>query len=194
MRLGTCSSARCMRRFFLCLLFLCGGAEAVELRSVEVDRDSGRYFLTSKVWFDAGVESVYAVFLDYDLSSQFSSFIVESRNLPANENGERGFYIRNEGCIWFFCKSFERSGFVEHEPYVFIRSTADADSSDFHASLESWTFEVEGEGTVVEYNFEFEPKFWIPPLIGPYVMQRKLEKDSIRALHRIEALAQDRQP
>lgn len=166
----------------------------MELRNVEVDRKDGRYFLTSEVWFDTDIESIYAVFLDYDLASKFSSFVVESRNLEPDENGQRRFYIRNYGCVWFYCKSFERIGHVEHEPYIFIRSTADAEVSDFYASLESWTFEAEGEGTVVEYSFEFEPKFWIPPLIGPYVLQRKLKSDSTRALDRIEALAQGRQP
>lgn len=183
-----------MRRFFLCLLLLCGGADAVELRSVEVDREDGRYFLTSEVVFDADIESVFAVFLDYDLSAQFSSFIVEARNLGPDENGERGFYIRNEGCLLFFCKSFERTGSVEYEQYSFIRSTADPELSDFHASLELWTFEQEESGTVIVYSYEFEPKFWIPPLIGPYVMQKKLKDNSIRALRRIEALAQARQP
>lgn len=183
-----------MRRFFLCLLLLCGGADAVELRNVDVDRKDGRYFLESEVWFDTDVESVYAVFLDYDLSSKFSSFIVESRNLDPDENGQRRFYIRNEGCVWFYCKSFERTGHVEHEPNIFIRSTADVELSDFRVSLESWTFEPEAAGTVVVYTFEFEPKFWIPPLIGPYVLQKKLKDNSIRALRRIEALAQGRQP
>ena len=183
-----------MQRFFLCLLLLCSGVDAVELRNVEVDRKNGRYFLTSEVWFDANIESLYAVFLDYDLSTKFSSFIVESRNLEPGKNGQRRFYIRNQGCVLFYCKSFERTGHVEHEPYAFIRSTADAEVSDFHASLESWTFEAEGDGTVVEYHFEFEPKFWIPPLIGPYVLQKKLKSDSVRALNRIEALAQERQP
>ncbi len=175
-------------------MLCCGVLDAAELRNIEVDRKDGRYFLTSEVWFDTDVESIYAVFLDYDLASKFSGFIVESRNLRPDVNGQRGFYIRNHGCVWFYCKSFERTGYVEHEPYLYIRSTADAEVSDFHASLESWTFEAEGEGTVVEYNFEFEPKFWIPPLIGPYVLQRKLKNDSIRALHRIEALAQAIQP
>lgn len=183
-----------MRRFFLCLLLLCSGANAVELRNIEVDRKDGRYFLTSEVWFDTDIESLYAVFLDYDLGSQFSSYIAESRNLEPAGNGQRRFYIRNEGCVWFYCQSFERTGYVEHKPHIFIRSTADAEVSDFHVSLESWTFAAEGEGTVVKYNFEFEPKFWIPPLIGPYVMQKKLKNDSVRALYRIEALAQARQP
>ena len=47
----------------------------------------------------------------------------------------------------------------------------------------------EGEGTVVVYKFQFDPKFWLPPVIGPYVLQRKLELDSDHALSRIEALA-----
>lgn len=178
-----------MRSAFLYLL-LCATANAVELRNVEVDRADGRYFMTSEVWFEADLESLYAVFLDYDLSSKFSSFIAESRNLPADPSGRRGFYIRNEGCILFFCMSFERTGHVEHVQNVFIESIADAELSDFHESLESWTFAAEGAGTVVVYTFEFKPKFWIPPLIGPYVMQNKLESDSVRALHRIEAIAQ----
>jgi hypothetical protein len=179
-----------MRSAFLYLLLLCATADAVELRNVEVDRAGGRYFMSSEVWFDADLESLYAVFLDYDLSSKFSSFIVESRNLAPDASGRRRFYIRNEGCVLFFCKSFERTGYVEHEQFVFIESIADAELSDFYASLESWTFAAAGAGTVVVYTFEFEPKFWIPPLIGPYVLQSKLKNDSIRALHRIEALAQ----
>ena len=86
-----------------------------------------------------------------------------------------------------------RSGLVEHEPLVFIRSTADPASSDFHTSLESWRFQSEGTGTLVAYDFEFEPKFWIPPLIGPYMLAEKLRKDSVRAINRIEAIAQTRQ-
>ncbi len=65
-------------------------------------------------------------------------------------------------------------------------------NSDFHFSLETWQFAAEGTGTLVAYNFEFEPKFWIPPLIGPYVLQRKLRNDSASAIGRIEAIARSR--
>lgn len=179
-----------MRFAVLCLLFLGAAAGAAELKDVVVDYEDGRYFLSSRVWFDADAQSLYSVFLDYDLAHRFSSFIVESRNIEAAEDGVRGFYIRNRGCVWFFCRTFERRGRVEHRPYEYIRATGDAEQSDFHRSFESWTFEVKDEGTVVHYEFEFAPKFWIPPLIGPRILQRKLERDSHRALDRIEALAQ----
>ena len=181
-----------MRRACTCLLLLCGSIDAAELRSVEIDHDGGRYTLRSEVWFNANVESIYGVFLDYDVASRFSSFIVEARNIDPDASGQRRFYIRNYGCVWFYCQSFERSGRVEHEPFVFIRSTADPASSDFYSSFEMWRFEAEGTGTLVVYDFEFEPKFWIPPLIGSYVLQRKLRKDSVSAIGRIEAIARDR--
>ena len=178
-----------MARAFLLLLLASGTLGAAELRSVEVDRVEGRYKLTSEVWFDTDIESIYATFLDYDLASQFTSFIVEASNLEPAEDGQRRFYIRNEGCVWFFCRSFERIGNVEHKPLLFIRSTANPEESDFRFSQEEWRFKVDGEGTLVAYDFEFEPRFWIPPLIGPYVLQRKLKKDSGDAIHRIEAIA-----
>jgi len=187
------SSARRMRRACICLLLLCAHADAAELRSVEVDRVDGRYKLVSQVWFDTDVASIYGVFLDYDVASRFSSFIVAARNLDPDDSGQRRFYIRNQGCVWFFCRSFERTGHVEYEPFTYIRSTADPHESDFFFSREEWRFEPQGEGTLVAYEFEFDPKFWIPPLIGPYVLQRKLKRDSAGAIGRIEAIALERQ-
>ena len=185
-----------MQRTSLPLLLLCGallasGLHAAELRSVEVSEVEGHYKLTSQVWFDTDVDSIFAVFLDYDLAAHFTSFIVEARNLAPDDNGRRRFYIRNHGCIWFVCRAFERIGHVEHEPRAFIRSTAEPERSDFLLSFEEWRFQPEGKGTLVAYDFEFEPKFWIPPLIGPYVIKNKLERDSADAIHRIEALAQE---
>jgi hypothetical protein len=183
-----------MARICLVLLLFCGSLGAAELRSVVVDRVDGRYTLKSEVWFDTDIDSIYAVFLDYDLASQFTSFIVEARNLDPDADGQRRFYIRNEGCVWFYCRSFERVGHVEHEPLMFIRSTANPADSDFNFSQEEWRFKTDGDGTLVAYDFAFEPKFWIPPVIGPYVLQRKLKRDSAGAIHRIEAIANGEHP
>ncbi len=183
-----------MRRAFafaaMCLTAAVG-AEASDLREVAIDRVDGVYKMHSVVWFDADINSVYNVFLDWDLSEQFSSIVVESRNTGSDASGDRGFYTRNRACILFYCKSVERSGSVEHEPLQFIKAMADPEQSDFHISNETWQFEEEGSGTLITYELEMRPKFWIPPIIGPYVLKKKMADDGVEALDRIEAIAQD---
>ena len=94
----------------------------------------------------------------------------------------------------FYCKSVERTGSVEHEPLRYIKATVDPEQSDFHLSNETWEFSPEGEGTLIKYQLEMRPKFWVPPVIGPYVLKKKMADDGIEALDRIEAIAQDWEP
>ncbi|MEM8681802.1 MAG: SRPBCC family protein [Pseudomonadota bacterium] len=180
-----------MKRLLLFSLLLTSAADAADLRSVSVEKDGGRYIMSSEVWFDASIEQVYAVLLDWDLSTEFSSVIVESRNLAPDDEGRPQYYSRTEACVVFFCMSAERSGVVEYERYAYIRSEVYPEQSDFHISDELWTFREEDGGTVVVYDLEFQPKFFVPPLIGPWMIKRKLREGGGDAIERIEAIAQD---
>lgn len=171
------------------LLFSTSGQSA-ELRSVEVDHDNGVYTMVSSIWFDATIDQVYGVFRRWDLSSDFSSSIIEAYDMEADDQGRPQFYIRNRGCVLFFCKSFERQGYVEAVPNEILRAFANPETSDFHMSNESWVFVTDGGGTIVTYDLRMKPKFWIPPAIGPFLIKRKLKRDGGRAIHRIEAIAQ----
>jgi len=179
-----------MRALLLSLLMAPAFAGAAELRSVSVDVVGGHYLMHSETWFEAGVEQLYAVLLDYDLGTQFSSVIVESRNISPDELGRPQFFTRHKTCILFFCMNFERYGYVVTEPHVTISAVAYPETSDFHVSREVWQFRQEGEGTFLTYNVELKPKFWVPPVIGPFILKRKLKSDGIRAIDRIEAIAQ----
>lgn len=178
----------------LVLALFAAAAESADLRSVSIERVDGVYTMNSVVWFDARIDAVYNVFLDWDLSEQFSSIVVEARNTGSDANGDRGFYTRNRACILFYCKSVERYGAIEHEPLKFIRATVDPERSDFHLSNESWEFAEEAAGTLITYRLEMRPKFWIPPIIGPYVLKRKMRDDGVEALDRIEGIAQSWEP
>ena len=183
-----------MRALILVIAVLPAFAGAATLREVTVDHVDGAYIMQSEVWFDVDIERIYGLLLDWDESSKFSSVIVESRNLPPGPDGRARYYSQTRGCLWFFCKSFERYGYVEHEPYTFIRATVDPEKSDFEVSDESWEFREEADGTVVIYAFRMKPKFFIPPLIGPAILKNKLRSGGINAIERIEVLARDYAP
>ncbi len=166
-------------------------ADAATMRDIHVDHVNGSFILRSEVWFDASIEQIYGVLADWDLSTQFSSVIVEARNLEPDAEGRPRYYCRNEFCLLFFCMDVVRSGHLEQKPLEYIHATADPEISDFHVALESWLFSEEDGGTVVIYLVELKPKFWIPPLIGPYIIERKMRKGGGDAIHRIEAVAKE---
>ena len=165
---------------------------AADIRDIAIDRDGKRYQMRSEVYFDVDRVSLYEVFRNWDLSPAFSSWIVEARNLEPDDTGRPGFFIRNHGCVLFVCKTLVREGYVDDDPHEMIRATANAERSDFEISDESWHFETEGSGTVVVYTLDMAPKFWVPPVIGPWILKRKLKNDGTDALDRIEKIAQER--
>ena len=173
------------------LLALSQAALSADILSIEVDSNKGTYTLTSEVWFDATIPQLFEVYRYWEYSTRFSSAIVEARDLPADEQGRPLFYIRNKGCVLFFCQSFERQGYIEAEIDKELRAVADPENSDFHHSIESWRFVARDGGTVVTYDMSMAPKFWIPPGIGPYLIKRKLKKNGGEAVDRIEVIARE---
>ena len=167
---------------------------AADLQEVTVDRVDGRYVLRSETLFDTSREELYGVLTDYDQFKKFTSAFTESKNLPVNEEGQPQFYNRMQGCILFFCVSFERYGHLELEPMSEIRAVVDPERSDFRYSVERWQLIDAGEKILLVYEFEVEPAFWIPPVIGPFYIRRALRAGAIDAVDRIEALAQGREP
>jgi len=171
------------------LLLFSGIACSAELRDVVVEREDNHYELTSEAWFDASPESLYNVLANYDLFTKFTSAIVESRNVEPDEDGRPRFFSRMEGCVMLWCKSFIRNGHLLLEPHTEIIAISNPDESDFTLSKERWQLVPEGEGTLLIYEFEMEPDFWVPPVIGPFLIMRALRAGAERAIDRIEALA-----
>jgi hypothetical protein len=169
-------------------------ADPADLRTVEVEREEDRYSLQSEAYFAASPKDIYRVLTDYDLFAQFSSTYVETRNVGQDDQGRPRFFTRMQGCVLLFCRSFVRHGYLLLKPHSEIVAIAEPEDSDFRYSRERWRLESEGSGTLLIYDFEMEPGFWVPPVIGPYVIQRTLRSGGSDAIDRIEALALGRRP
>jgi len=176
------------------IILMSGVVLSADLREVTVEKEEKRYRLTSETRFDASVPDLYRVLTDYSLFTEFSSVFVESRNLRAADNGKPRYYTRMEGCMLLFCKSFVRFGELTLSPHTVIVAIADPEQSDFRYSREQWVLKKDGDSVLLVYDFELEPDFWVPPVIGPYIMKRVLKRGGTDAVDRIEALAQGKKP
>ena len=183
-------SARTISAALLCACLLLPQARAAELTDVVVSHEDGRYRLTSTTYFDASQSQLYKVLTDYDQFVRFTTAFVETKNRQPDEQGRPTYYTRMEGCVLMFCKSYVRVGHLELKPQHDIVAIGDPEESNFKYSRERWQLIPRGDQTILIYDFEMEPAFWVPPVIGPFYIQRVLRRGAGRAVNRIEVLAQ----
>lgn len=183
---------------WLRLLFTCGFLNFVcvplshgaEILNVTVERDGHRYKLESITHFDAPRSDVYQALTDFDHLEDISKTIIESHYLEPEADGTPLIYTRVRACVLFYCKTVERVERLTFERPRYISTTAIAERSEVNYSLSEWVLtEDEDGGTQVAYSLEFEPGFWVPPLLGPIMIKRMLIQDGAAAVAKIEAMA-----
>jgi hypothetical protein len=164
---------------------------SAEVRDVQVELDDERYHLYSETYLAVSNKALYEVLTDFEKFEKFTSVIVESKNTGPDAFGQPGFYTRMEGCVLIFCATFVRNGYLILNPISEIVAISIPEDSDFIFSRERWQLIEHEDGTLLIYDFEMEPDFWVPPVVGPFVIQRALRDGAERAVDRIEKLAQE---
>ena len=188
---ATVLSARlCSAVAALAMVVPASAAFGAELVSVSVARDGKRYVVESVSTYDASQAALIHVLLDYDNFDQVSSVFKEAKYIEPAADGVRRGYTRVEGCIVFFCQTIERIDRIELVDGPVIIATAEPEPDDFRFSQSHWRFEDNADSVTIHYRLEMEPGFWVPPLIGPYVMKKKLVKGATDAMQRVEKRAQ----
>ncbi|MEM7084443.1 MAG: SRPBCC family protein [Pseudomonadota bacterium] len=177
----------------MALLVWCSSAiSAAELDSIAVSSESKRYFVRSVATLDAPIEAVYDTLIDFDNYEQFSSAYDDARWLVRHDDDSGEIYTYTRGCILFVCRGFGRTETVKAKRPVFIETKVDPARSKVRYGVSVWHIEAAGDQTRIQFALDFEPDFWVPPLIGPIVVKRYLRKGGADALIRIEQLAQQR--
>src|SRR5690606_21084167 len=169
-------------------------ADAAALHRLEVTRDPedrGRFQLFAETRLEADAKAIFDVLTDYEDGrfGRISSVYKESDYLEPAPDGTPIVYTRMEGCMLSFCKSLTRVERLETEEPHLIRTTTLPERSDFKFAESEWMLTPVEGGTEVLYELVMEPDFWVPPLIGPWIMKRELRQGGERAIYRIERLA-----
>ena len=164
-------------------------ARAATLDSVVVTYDSGRYGLEAEAFMDAPRESIFAVLVDYERIGRLSSAYKEYGFMEPAADGTPIVFTRLEGCVLIFCRSLRRVERLEGDEPGYIRTVMLPEQSDFSYGLAQWWLVPEATGTRVTYHLEMEPDFWVPPVIGPWILQLRLKRGGEAAVGRIERLA-----
>jgi hypothetical protein len=132
---------------------------------------------------------VRALMSDYDHLDRLSPIVTQSHLLQRFDDGRRRIRLDVRACVWFLCKTVRRVQDVTLLADGDITTTAIPELSDFSHAEERWRIEPLRQGTHIHYRAELVPSFFVPPMLGPYLMKQAIRRELLTAAERLERLA-----
>lgn len=163
-----------MHRLGRLLLLVCMPVAAVEVTHCTVEKADNSWSAALVAEFDASPAEVFAAITDYDNLQAINPSIRRSRvigELP--ENGRRVDMLVRV-CILVFCKDIRRVQDVYPAGDSTVKAQMVAGAGDFLSGAATWRVTAAGAGARLEYRETFRPGFWVPPVIGPWLIKHKL--------------------
>jgi hypothetical protein len=180
-------------RFVVLLLLLipalCASAYAAQFHSLKVSRDGDTYHLSADVYLDAPPPQVYRVLTDYNHLTRISGAIRRSRLLHRSDTHTALVYVESRACVLFFCHTIKETQKVVETPPGDLTAEAIPAQSNVQRAESTWHLQAEGAGTRMQWNLTIVPEFWIPPLIGPALVEGELRDEAQYSAGGIEKLA-----
>jgi hypothetical protein len=172
-------------------LSLYGGlAHGGELLQTNVEHVDERYTIVSEVRIAVPVAAVRQMLMDLNHLDRINRSIEDSKILHVYSEGHYRVRTVINACVLFYCKRMVQVQDVQQLDDGDIVATVVPGLSDFRYGVARWTLRQDGDATRLRFDAEVEPSFWIPPLIGPWLIGQKFHSEALESAENMERLAQ----
>lgn len=180
-----------MRGWGVCAALLASvPAWAAEVLDVAVEHFERRYVVEIDARFDVPAERLRVLLTDFAHLNRINDSIRRSEVIETNSPQHHCVLTEADVCVAMFCKHIVQVQDVSVLPDGNILATVRPTRSDFSYGVARWDFREESGGTRMRFRSEIEPAFWVPPLIGPWLIQRALHAETIKSVANLERLAE----
>ncbi|MGC1954408.1 MAG: SRPBCC family protein [Gammaproteobacteria bacterium] len=166
---------------------------AAEVSEADVRREDDLYRLHVVARIDASLSAVWKVLTDYHDLGRLHYSVKESTYLGRTPEGADRVRIRMHPCVLFFCVDVTQ--IVEFHAVAERRLVADFDrrASHFEFGRLQWRLaHTPSAGTDLVFDAELVPAFWIPPLLGPWILKSALRKTATEIIMNLNRLSRSR--
>ena len=181
-------------RLIVVLLLLPPAALAGEILDSSVNHEGGIYSLSVKARNNAPLDTVYRSITDFDNLAAINPAIEESQLLATPSADTRRVRSVIRVCILMYCKRVKQVQEVTLLDDYAIVAAVLPQGSDFRNGVAHWQLTASGDSTEMLFTNTFEPDFWVPPVIGPWLIKRKLIREVAETAMYIEVGAHGPQP
>jgi len=163
-----------LRRLLAGVLLMPATSLAGDILTSSVEHVGDRYSLSVTARIDAPIDLVYQSITDFDNLAAINPAIEESQVLASPDAETRRVRSIIKVCILMFCKRVEQVQDVMMMGAYAIEAVVLPEYSDFRSGFARWQLTSSGTSTELLFTNTFEPDFWVPPVIGPWLIKRKL--------------------
>jgi Polyketide cyclase / dehydrase and lipid transport len=179
----------------LALAWVATQAHAAQVLGVQVTRAEGGFLIGMQIAIDAPAPAVFRALQDYSAMMRYNPDLRAVRVQSTGVPGRVRLFTTVHTCVLIFCKTM-------HQEQI-MTAVAGADGGVLEAQLlpHGGAFKA-GDGrwtvtacrsapstTCLDARIELVPAFWVPPVIGPWVLRRKMAEEASRTSTGLERMA-----
>ncbi len=154
-----------------------------------VSYNAGRFSLYAVSLIDLPEPRVRATLTHYENLPRVNGGIQAVEVLRRDPDGGVRMRVRSRVCILFLCQHYHWEQEVRTQSDGAILAVIDPKVSDFRDGWARWRLTPMGQRTRMVFDAELVPDFWFPPLIGPWLIKRKLYGEVLETAQGVERLA-----
>jgi hypothetical protein len=163
---------------------------AADIRTLQVDDDhQGRYTVMFDALLDTPPEIIHATIANPARWPQLSHIVTAAEVLGELPDGRRKVSVSFQDCILIFCQTIHKNEALTTTADGQIDTLAFPEQSDFSYAHEHWRISAEGRHTRIHYQAEMTPSFYVPPMVGAYILKAKIRSLLRNITANLEALA-----
>lgn len=188
LKLGFCAA--------MALTWFAMQAHAAEVLSVQVTRDGTRFVIGMHVAIDASPPAVFRALQDYSAMMRYNPDLRAVRVQPTGVPGRVRLFTAVHTCVLIFCKTMHQEQLmtaVANSDGGVLEAELLPHGGDFKAGDARWTVgacAVTHATTCLDVRIDLVPVFWVPPIIGPWVLRRRMAEEARRTSAGLEVVAQ----
>jgi hypothetical protein len=167
-------------------------AVAGVLSRLEVEHERGRYRIAADLIVDASPSDVRALLTDYTALPALNRSIRRSQVLTSPTPDRVRVSTTVRACVLAVCQTLIRvEDILERDEFLIADIVPE--QSNFRFGRTEWRFKPLGDQSLVEYRSEMEPDFSVPPVVGPVLIRRELERELKAVLETLKRRVESRE-
>jgi hypothetical protein len=156
---------------------------------IDVAHEGKRYRVTMRARMDVDAARAYAVFTDFPRLVEINPAIIKAEPIDGAAPGQQRVHTQVRVCVMSICRIFDQVQDMQLQPPEQLNAQVIPELSNLRFGQAQWRiWDHDGEAHL-HFSAEIEPDFWIPPLVGPWLIKRKLQSEAEETANGIEQLA-----